>query len=112
VTIKKFEPDLGLITEAVGPRGIIVVAWDTQLRSERLLTFRTARVGLQIGRHRAWLDDTVWRWMFGETVFIQIADAVEPNRIRVRMTVRHPLLGPIFGYEGSFEILREPKRAA
>lgn len=112
VTIKKFEPDLGLITEAVGPRGIIVVAWDTQLRSERLLTFRTARVGLQIGRHRAWLDDTVWRWMFGETVFIQIADAVEANRIRVRMTVRHPLLGPIFGYEGSFEILREPKRAA
>jgi Domain of unknown function (DUF4166) len=112
VTIKKFEPDLGLITEAVGPRGFIVVAWDTTLRSERLLTFRTAAVGLQIGGQRAWLDKTIWRWIFGQTVFIQIADGVDSNRIDVRMTVRHPLLGPVFGYEGRFTIIKESKRAA
>lgn len=109
VTVKKFEPDLGVITEAVGPRGIIVVAWETQLRSWRLLTFRTIGVGVQFGARRAWLDNSIWQWVFGRTVFVQLADRLVKDLILIRMTVRHPWLGPVFGYEGKFQISRKSK---
>jgi hypothetical protein len=46
------------------------------------------------------------RWLTGEVTATE--RAVGPCAIEVALTLRHPLLGPVFGYDGRFEVRREP----
>jgi hypothetical protein len=101
VTRKTFEPRLGVITESVGPGGVLQVAWDTRFRAPRALTFRQIGMGLMIRGHRIWLSRPVWRWLFGTTRFVQLVDRDDGELLLIRMVLDHPLVGRCFGYSGS-----------
>ena len=106
VTRKVWDPEVGRLIEFCGPTGAFVVDWDAEFRPPDTLAFVSRRMGLQLAGRIAWLPRRASRWLFGTATFTQIA--LDESSFRIEFLVRHPLLGPVFGYEGPCVLRDEP----
>jgi hypothetical protein len=54
----------------------------------------------------------VWKFLFGTVTFSQTVDPEREDTVHIDLLITHPLFGRIFGYEGSFRVVRESKTPA
>src|SRR4051794_34566770 len=88
---------LGLV-ELLGPGGLLAMRWKVAYREPATLLIETSGAYLRIGRH--------WRRLPGVLCpSVYAAErALGESRIYVELVVSHRLLGPLFGYRGTFEL--------
>jgi small multidrug resistance pump len=104
VTRKTFDRALGMLVESMGPTGVLQVAWDTQLRFGRGLLFRQIGLGIRVRGRTVWLAEPLWMVIAGRARFVQLASPADGGRVGIRFTLRHPIFGRCFGYEGAFRL--------
>jgi hypothetical protein len=99
-----FDPRRGQALEHTGPGGRLEAPWRVELVGGRM-TIDAADVSLRIGRVRVPLP----RVLSVAVRAIQTTDPATPDRIHIDLSLENPLLGPVFGYEGTFQVERRPK---
>ena len=104
-TIKTWDPTLRRLVEYVGRRRRLMVVLDTSYDGAGVLTFETERIAVRFARRLIWLPPWLWRATMGTMRFVQSARP-DGRTIDISLTLTQSLLGAVFGYEGSFEIVR------
>ncbi len=93
------------LIESSGPAGMVKVLSSIQFPSvDRMETIARS---LKLGLWR--LQIPLPRWLAGSGDVVE--EAKDDDSMYVTLTLRHPLLGPIFGYKGLFHIARQPRPA-
>jgi hypothetical protein len=104
-----YDPALDEVVDLVGPRDLFYMVWFARFHPPTDLTLDTAAVAVQAGGRLWWLPRWLWRWTVGTVRFLQRAESVSSNRIRISIRISHPLFGDVFGYDGTFQTRRVPK---
>jgi hypothetical protein len=99
-----FDQRRGQTIEHTGPGGRLEAPWRVELEGGRMMIDALA-VFLRIGRLRLRLP----RLLSAGVRAIQTTDSATPDQIHIDLSVHNPLLGPVFGYEGTFRVERRPK---
>ena len=99
-----YDDTLQRVVEWLGPRRLVQIVWHVQFRPPRTMEILTEGVELRLGRRRWRLP----RWLTASVRAVERADAAREDAIHIELTVAHPLLGPLFGYEGTFRRQRLP----
>ena len=89
--------ELGLV-ELLGPGGRIAMPWEVRFVPPGMLVIEGRNAFVRVGRR--------WCPLPGPLVptVRAVERAVGPSRIHVELVVAHRRLGPVFGYEGTFEL--------
>jgi uncharacterized protein (TIGR01777 family) len=99
-----FDARSGQVLEHTGPGGRLETHWRIERDGGRMLIEALA-LFVRIGRLRVRLPR-----LFSVAVrAVQTIDPAAPDQIHIDLSLRNPLLGPVFGYEGSFRVERRPK---
>ena len=89
--------ELGLV-ELLGPGGRVAMPWVVRFVPPAMLVIEGRTAFVRVGR----------RWRRLPCQLVPNVRAVErvvgPSRIHVELVVAHRRLGPVFGYEGTFEL--------
>jgi hypothetical protein len=93
-----YDAGRGTLVECLGPAGMIRVPWCMSIDTAGVLQIRTA--GMWLGPLR------LPRRLTAEVIATE--RALDPRTIHIQLVVKYPLLGSVFGYEGSFELRSEP----
>lgn len=93
----------GRAVEHTGPGGLLEVPWRIDLREDRL-QIDALSVALRLGSLRLRLPDVCCVRVRA----IETADPAHPNQIQIDLSLTHPWLGPVFGYDGTFRVERRP----
>ncbi|HEU5319044.1 MAG TPA: DUF4166 domain-containing protein, partial [Chloroflexota bacterium] len=101
-----YDADLDEVVDLVGPRDALYMVWYARFHPPTDLTLATAAVALDLGGRRWWLPGWLWRWTLGTVRFLQRAESVGSDAIRISIRIAHPLFGDIFGYDGAFRARR------
>jgi Domain of unknown function (DUF4166) len=101
----EYDERLGRVIEAVGPGRALAIAWDIRFEPPATLRLNCAGRVLRLGRWRIRLPE----WLPGSGWGVETADPSPPGRIRIDFAVPHPILGDVFGYAGSFMVLRKDR---
>jgi hypothetical protein len=96
-----YDPVRGQTVEHTGPGGRLEVPWRVQVSDNRL-QIDALSVSLRIGSLRLPLPDL----LSVRVRAIETADPVKPDDIHIDLVLSNRLLGPIFGYEGTFRVER------
>jgi len=99
-----YDRHLGRIVELVGPGELLGVAWEMRFEPPGALELSADRWVLRLGRWALSLPS----WILGTGYAIQQADTLSDDGFSIDLTISHPLLGDVFGYEGTFCLRREP----
>lgn len=105
-----YDPEIGQVVDLVGPRDWLYMVWKARFHAPDRFTLDTHSIALRIRGRRLWLPTWMWKLAFGTVRFWQVADTMDGDRVRIDLLITHPILGRIFGYEGTFRTLRIPKR--
>jgi small multidrug resistance pump len=92
------------VVEQVGPWGLIQVPWCVSVIASDTIEITTGRV---------WLQAAGWKLMIPEVlqVAVKAVERVMGDAIEVELVLTHRYLGPIFGYDGTFNVRREGARS-
>ncbi len=101
-----YDPLAKRAAECVGPAGVLHMVEDVQFHLPAMLEMNVYAWVLQLGRWRLQMPRGLGRWLFMVVHSIQHADENRSDTIHIDLKVSHPLLGPVFGYEGTFQIKR------
>jgi hypothetical protein len=101
-----YDAELDEVVDLVGPRDALYMVWYARFHPPTDLTLTTAAVALNAGGRRWWLPSWLWRWTLGTVRFLQRAESVESDAIRISLRIAHPLFGDVFGYDGTFRARR------
>jgi Domain of unknown function (DUF4166) len=101
-----YDRELGEVVDLVGPRDVLYMVWKAQFHPPDRFTLDTHSIALRIRGRRLWLPTWLWKLLFGTVTFWQQADSMDGDTVRVNLLIVHPLLGRIFGYEGTFRTVR------
>ncbi len=96
------------VVERVGIAGFLEVVWNIQLASPRAIAIRTEGMALRVGRWTLPLP----RLLCVEVRATEEADPDRDDTVRLDLWMTHPLLGPVFGYRGTFATRRVAHRPA
>jgi hypothetical protein len=96
------------VADLVGPKNILYMVWKAQFHPPATFTLDTAACALRFGRRKLWLPRPAWRWMLGVVRFIQRVDDAQDDTMHIDLLISHPLFGEIFGYTGTFRVIRTP----
>jgi hypothetical protein len=102
-TYVSFDAERALIIDRVGPGRILAMESVMVWRPTGELVMWNTGWSLRAGKTRIKLPD----WLFGEVTGVQTAHPSSDGRMGIVMRVTHPLLGDIFGYEGTVHIKSE-----
>ncbi len=97
------DPAHGRVIEHTGPGGRLAVPWRMALVNQRL-QIDALSVSLRLGRWLVRLPD----FCCVRVRAIETADPLRSDQIHIDLSLTHPWLGPIFGYEGTFRAARRP----
>ena len=92
------------VVECVGPAWVLRMAEDVQFHPPATLEMNLYAWVLQLGRLRVQLPRGLGRWLFMVVYTVQRADENRDDTIHIDLKVSHPLLGSVFGYEGTFQV--------
>jgi hypothetical protein len=101
--------EMGEVVDLVGPRDALYMVWKAQFHPPDRFTLDTHSIALRIRGRKLWLPAWLWKLLFGTVRFWQVADSMEGDTVRIDLLITHPLLGRVFGYEGTFRTVRTPK---
>ena len=104
-----YAPDLGHVVDLVGPKDVLYMVWRAQFHPPGTFTLHTAACAIRLGRGRIWLPRWLWQWLLGTVRFRQRVDPSREDTVHIGLVIRHPQLGDIFGYTGTFTATRVPK---
>jgi len=104
-----YDSELGKVVDLVGPRNLLYMVWDARFHPPDRFTLDTNSCALRIGAKRFWMPRWLWKLLLGTVTFSQVADSAEGDSVHVDLLIRHPVFGPIFGYDGRFRIVRTEK---
>ena len=90
------------VVEWMGPAKLLQITWEVAFDPPRIMRITTHKVAIRLGRWSL----VVPRWASMTVHAIERAKA--DDIIHINLTVSHPWLGAIFGYEGSFRMSRQP----
>src|SRR5436309_2673627 len=65
-----------------------------------------SRIVLEGTLHHVWHRPWFWPWVIGTVRFVQRADNLDIKRVEIELVISHPLLGDVFGYDGTFWVRR------
>lgn len=91
----------GCVIEHVGPAGALEIPWRVRVLHRDLLEITTGRLMVRIGRHRIPVPGLM-------QVAVRAIERAVDDAIHIDLVLSHRLLGPIFGYDGTFTVRREP----
>jgi hypothetical protein len=94
-----YQPHLGVV-ERIGPGGVIEVPWRVRSLGSDTIEITTGRLRLRTGRLRIPVPAVL-------QVAVRAVERAVANAVHVDLVVTHPILGAIFGYDGSFTVRRE-----
>jgi len=100
----RFDAASGLVVERQGPAECFWEWARVRFEAPGSLEFLTVRSVLRLGQ----LSIPLPRWLWVTAHVVERADPSMANAIDVALTIRHPLLGAIFGYAGAFKVTRRP----
>jgi hypothetical protein len=92
------------LVDLVGPRDALHMVWRAQFRPPDLFTLDTDACGVTLGGRVRWLPAWLWPWLLGTVRFVQQATSLEGDQIKIEIVIHHPLLGNVFGYDGTFRV--------
>jgi len=101
-----YAPDLNHVVDLVGPNNALYMVWRAQFHPPDTFTLHTAACALRFGKRRIWLPGWLWRWALGVVRFRQRVDTTHEDMVHIGLVIRHPSLGDIFGYTGTFTVVR------
>ena len=98
-----YDERIGRIVELVGPGAVLGVVWEIRFEAPRTLRLGADEWVLRLGPRRLRLP----AWLMGTGRAVETADDSADDVIHIDLTLAHPLLGDVFGYEGTFRVRRE-----
>ncbi len=104
-----YDAGLGEVVDLVGPGNVLYMVWNAQFHPPDRFTLDTNSCALRIGTKKLWMPRWLWRFLLGTVEFSQVANSADGDLMRVDLLIRHPVFGPICGYDGSFRIIRTEK---
>jgi hypothetical protein len=91
--------DQGVVLERMGPFSMLELAWAVGFDAPDTVTIDGHSLRLRIWRWRVQVPGV----LFGRVVASQTATG--RDTVSLRLCIRHPLLGDVFGYEGELTIV-------
>jgi hypothetical protein len=98
-----FQPESGVV-ERIGPAGVIEVPWRIRSLGSDTIEITTGPLRLRTGLLRIPIPAAL-------QVAVRAVERAVANAVHVDLVVTHPVLGAIFGYDGSFTVRREDLNA-
>lgn len=100
--VMAYDPVQHQVVEWMGPANLLQITWDVAYNPPHLIRITTRAVALRLNKWTL----TLPRWASMTVRAIERAEA--DDIIHIDLTISHPWLGAIFGYEGSFRLSRQP----
>ena len=97
-----YDPTLDRVVERVGLGGMLEVVWNIGLIAPGAMGIVTEGMALRLGRRRLWLP----RLLHVDVWAIEQAAAARDDTVHLDLWMTHPLVGALFGYEGTFRLRR------
>jgi hypothetical protein len=94
------------VVDLVGPRNALHMVWRAKFRPPDTFTLDTDACGIYLLGRVRWLPEWLWPWLLGTVRFVQRAASVNGKQVDIELVIRHPLLGDVFGYDGTFLVRR------
>lgn len=94
------------VVDLVGPRNALHMVWRAKFHPPDTFTLETDSCGIDLWGQVRWFPKWLWPWLLGIVEFVQRAASLEGDRIDIEIVIRHPLLGRVFGYDGTFRVRR------
>jgi hypothetical protein len=104
-----YDPRIGQVVDLVGPRDWLYMVWKAQFHPPLRFTLDTEACAFRIRGRTLWMPTWMWKLLLGTVTFSQVAESMEGDTVRIDLLITHPVLGPIFGYTGTFRTVRTPK---
>ncbi len=100
------------LADLVGPGRILHMVWKGRYLPPRTFTLKTVTNGLQFGQRIIYLPKWIWLPLLGRVEFVQMARAEAEDTIDVDLRIKHPWFGEVFGYQGTFRVVRNIREEA
>jgi hypothetical protein len=94
-----YQPQVGLV-ERIGPGGVIEVPWRVRSLGRDTIEITTGRLRMRAGPLRLPIPAVL-------QVAVRAVERAVASGIHVDLVVSHPVLGAIFGYDGTFAVRRQ-----
>jgi hypothetical protein len=94
------------VVDLVGPGNALHMVWRAKFRPPVTFTLDTDACGIYLMGRVRWFPRWFWPWLLGTVRFVQRAGSFDSNRVDIEIVIRHPLLGDVFGYDGTFSVRR------
>jgi len=107
-----YDASIGKVVDLVGPKNLLYMVWEAKFHPPSRFTLDTDSIAFRFGRRKLWLPRPIWKFLFGTVTFTQTADPVQQDKVYIDLLITHPLFGRIFGYDGSFRVVRTDKPSA
>jgi hypothetical protein len=107
-----FDPSIDKVVDLVGPKNLLYMVWEAKFHPPDRFTLDTDSIAIRFGRRKVWLPRPIWKFLFGTVTFAQTADSIRPALVHIDLLITHPLFGRIFGYDGSFRVVRVSESTA
>jgi hypothetical protein len=98
----RYDPALNRIIERLGLGGLLEAVWRIQATPPSVIAIDTEGMALRLGTKRLWLP----RLLLLSVRAVERADVTRHDTVHLDLRMRHPLLGPVFGYDGTFRLAR------
>jgi hypothetical protein len=104
-----FDASINKVVDLVGPRNVLYMVWEAKYHPRDKFTLDTHSCAFRLGRLKLWMPRWLWKFLLGTVTFSQIVDPEKDDTVHIDLLIKHPLFGRIFGYEGSFKVVRTDK---
>jgi len=104
-SLNTYDPAKDRVMEWVGPAKALGMAWDVEFRPPATLVLVTSGWVLRLGRLHLGIPGWIWPWTLGRADTIQRSDDHLADTVHIELVIRHRLLGDIFGFSGTFQVL-------
>jgi len=93
--------------DLVGPKGFLALAWNVTFIPPETIKLDVVGAGLQYREKIIWLPNWLWPFLLGRENFTQKVDFPNENQVSINLLIKHPLLGPVFCYKGTFQVKKD-----
>jgi len=101
-----YDASIDKVVDLVGPKNVLYMVWEAKFHPPGTFTLDTDSIAIRLGRQKVWLPRPIWKFFFGTVTFSQTVDSGRDDMVHIDLRITHPLFGRIFGYNGSFQVVR------
>jgi hypothetical protein len=101
-----YDASIDKVVDLVGPKNVLYMVWEAKFHPPGRFTLDTDSIAIRLGRRKVWVPKQIWKSFLGTVTFSQTVDSGRQDMVHIDLLVTHPLFGRIFGYNGSFQVVR------